>query len=72
MRVWLLQRTTRCNPEEMTDVVVRAPTERAARALADAVAGDEGLDIWTSRYDASCVPAGEGDAEVIVRSMHED
>jgi len=71
MKVWFLSRNRRCNPGDMTDVVVRAPNERAARALADAMAGDEGADIWTSRYDASCVPAGEGDAEVIMRGMYE-
>jgi len=67
-----LYRTTRSTSTEMTSLVVRAPNERAARALAADVAGDEGADTWTSPRTAKCEPAGEGHAEVIVRRMYED
>jgi len=72
MKVWLLTRNHRCNPGDMTDVVVRAPNERTARALADAMAGDEGADIWTCSRAVKCEPASEGRAEVIMRGMYED
>jgi len=73
MRVWFLYRTAKSKwASEMTDVVVRAPNERAARALAANMAGDEGADTWTCSRTAKCEPAGEGAAEVIVRGMYED
>ena len=61
MKLWFLEARRGDDYDCMRSCVVRAETERAARAIAASVSGDEGEDCWLEEHTSSCVeliPAG--------------
>lgn len=65
MNIYLLRRTTVVQFEEMSECVVVAPHEEAARQLAAAAAGSEGARVWLSPIPGASQATSPG-LEVLV------
>lgn len=70
MRLWILKRIPdRDRYDVLLDLVVRAPSEEAARTLAQRQAGDDDYhdDLWLNPKKSSCaVLSARGKSEVII------
>ena len=71
-KLWILRPIPKCKEwvpwyDKCFGVVVRAPDEEAARALASNENGDEGEEVWLNENKTSCIElTGDGPAEVVI------
>lgn len=68
-KLYLLKRFDTIKHDELAEIVIRAETQKSARAFATLFAGDEGRAIWLDKTKTSCelLVAENGDSGCVIQ-----